>query len=325
MSERQIFVTGAAGFIGSRICEMLLDRGDTVVGIDNLNDTYDPSMKRYRLEPLLKRKNFQFIYGDITDLPLLENYFAKNPTEAIINIAGIPGVRRSVENPWIFLDSNMKGNLNLLESAKKFGIPKFIQASTSSVYGANAPFPTPENADTDHPLQPYAVTKKGAETMCYAYHYLHGIDVTVFRFFTVYGPKGRPDMAIFRFVKWISEGEKLRLNGSGEQTRGFTFIDDIAAGTILGLQKVGYEVFNLGGHESISMNDLITKLENLIGKKANVERGPLERADMAANLADITRARTVLGWEPKVSLDEGLRRTVDWYQRDRAFLKDVRM
>lgn len=325
MSERQIFVTGAAGFIGSRICEMLLDRGDTVVGIDNLNDTYDPSMKRYRLEPLLKRENFRFIYGDITDLPLLENHFAKNPTEAIINIAGIPGVRRSVENPWIFLDSNMKGNLNLLESAKKFGIPKFIQASTSSVYGANAPFPTPENADTDHPLQPYAVTKKGAETMCYAYHYLHGIDVTVFRFFTVYGPKGRPDMAIFRFVKWISEGEKLRLNGSGEQTRGFTFIDDIAAGTILGLQKVGYEVFNLGGHESISMNDLITKLENLIGKKANVERGPLERADMAANLADITRARTVLGWEPKVSLDEGLRRTVDWYQRDRAFLKDVRM
>lgn len=325
MNGKNIFVTGAAGFIGARLSEMLLDRGYNVTGIDNLNDTYDPEMKRYRLSAIEKRANFRFLYGDITDLPLLETYFAANQTDAIINLAGIPGVRRSVENPWIFLDSNMKGNVNLLESARKYSVPKFIQASTSSVYGAEAPYPTPETADTNHPLQPYAVTKKGAEMMAYAYHYLYGIDVTVFRFFTVYGPKGRPDMAIFRFVKWISEGMPLRLNGDGRQTRGFTFVDDIAAGTILGLEPVGYQVFNLGGHESISMNALIARLEALIGKRAVIERGPSERADMAANLADISKARRELGWEPEVDLDEGLKRTVDWYLREREILKHIRV
>lgn len=325
MSAENIFVTGAAGFIGSRICELLLERGYRVTGIDNLNTTYDPAMKRYRLETLLPKKAFRFVYGDITDLALLEADFSGKQYGAIINIAGIPGVRRSVENPWIFLDSNMKGNLNLLECARKYGIPKFIQASTSSVYGANAPYPTPETADTDHPLQPYAVTKKGAETMAYAYHYLHGIDATVFRFFTVYGPKGRPDMAIFRFIRWIAEGLPLDLNGDGTQTRGFTFIDDIAEGTILGLKTVGYQVYNLGGHESISMNGLIGKLEDRIGKKAQIRRHPMDRADMQANLADISKARQELGWEPKVSLDEGLSRTVDWYLSDRDRFKSIRM
>ncbi len=325
MSAENIFVTGAAGFIGSRICELLLERGYRVTGIDNLNTTYDPAMKRYRLETLLPSKSFRFVYGDITDLPLLEANLSKEEYAAIINIAGIPGVRRSVENPWIFLDSNMKGNLNLLECARKYRIPKFIQASTSSVYGADAPYPTPETADTDHPLQPYAVTKKGAETMAYAYHYLHGIDATVFRFFTVYGPKGRPDMAIFRFIRWIAEGVPLDLNGDGNQTRGFTFIDDIAEGTVLGLKTNGYQVYNLGGHESISINGLIEKLEARIGKKASIRRRPMDRADMQANLADISKARRELNWEPKVSLDEGLSRTVDWYLGDRERIKSIRM
>lgn len=322
---KNIFVTGAAGFIGARICEMLLDQGYTVVGIDNLNNTYDPVMKNYRLEALRDRAGFTFLYGDITDRAILQRWFAKHPTEAIINIAGIPGVRRSVENPWLFLDSNQRGNLNLLDAAREFGIPKFIQASTSSVYGADAPYPTPESADTDHPLQPYAVTKKASEMMAYAYHYLHGIDVTVFRYFTVYGPKGRPDMAIFRFVKWISEGMTLHLNGDGTQTRGFTYIDDIAAGTILGLKNVGYEVYNLGGHESISINDLIAMLEEMIGKKAIIERGPLDRADMLANLADVRKARAELNWEPQVTLREGLQRTVDWYRENRDRLQEIRI
>ncbi|MHC1773094.1 MAG: GDP-mannose 4,6-dehydratase [Flexilinea sp.] len=320
-----ILVTGAAGFIGSRISELLLADGLQVTGIDNINPTYDPRLKEYRLKKLQTIDGFNFVRGDIADFDLLEQMFVNTKFDAVINIAGIPGVRLSLENPWIFLESNTKGCLNLLEQCRRHDVHKFIQASTSSIYGENAPYPTPENADTNHPLQPYAVSKKGAETMCYAYHYLYGIDVTVFRFFTVYGPAGRPDMAMFRFVKWISEGIQLKVNGDGNQTRGFTFVDDIARGTILGLKDVGYEIMNLGGHETISINDLIKKLELIIGRKASVDYQPIFKADMLANLADISKARTVLGWNPEIDLSEGLKRTVEWYRQERDWLPDIRL
>ena len=319
------FVTGAAGFIASRICELLLEQGHEVTGIDNVNDVYDSRLKEYRLKKLESREGFRFFRGDITDFDSMTPMFDNQDYAAVINIAGMPGVRLSMEDPWLYLDVNAKGTLNLLEQSRRHGVMKFIQASTSSIYGANAPIPTPETACSDRPLQPYAVSKKSAEVQCYAYHYLYGIDVSVFRFFTVYGPAGRPDMAMYRFIRWISEGETIQLNGDGNQTRGFTYVDDIARGCILGLKNVGYEIMNLGGHESISINDLIAKMEEKIGKKAVVQHNPIVKADMLSNLADVSKARTLLGWEPQVSLDEGLQRSIDWYQSERSFLKDIRL
>ena len=322
---RHVLVTGAAGFIASRICELLLDAENEVTGIDILNDIYDRRLKEYRLGLLNGRDGFHFEKTDITDFEGLEKLFASNRFDAVINMAGIPGVRLSMKDPWLYLNVNTGGTLNLLECCRRHNVGKFIQASTSSIYGENAPFPTDETASSDRPLQPYSASKKGAEAECHAYHYLYGIDVTIFRFFTVYGPAGRPDMAIYRFIRWITEGEPIHLNGDGNQTRGFTYVDDIARGTILGLKNTGYEIMNLGGHESISINDLIGKIENLIGKKAVIEHHPVVKADMLANLADITKARTLLGWEPEVCLDEGLRRTAAWYLRERDWLKDIRI
>lgn len=196
-------------------------------------------------------------------------------------------------------------------------------ASTSSIYGANAPIPTPETADSSSPLQPYAASKKGAEVMAHSYHYLYGLDVTIFRYFTVYGPAGRPDMVMFRFAQWIREGRPVYLNGDGSQSRGFTYVDDIARGTIAGVKPLGFEVINLGGHEPITMNEMIERIEELTGCKANVEHRPFHKADMLSNLADVSKARRLLGWEPQVDLLEGMRRLVDWYLAERSWAKDI--
>jgi nucleoside-diphosphate-sugar epimerase len=323
-------VTGAAGFIGARVAGMLLDEGHTVTGIDNLNDAYDVRMKEYRLELLQGRPGFHFHRLDIGHYKALDVLRQSGQPggapayEAVINLAARAGVRQSVENPWAYVDTNITGTLNLLELCRQEGIPKFILASTSSVYGADAPLPTSEEAESSFPLQPYAATKKAAEAMCHSYHYLYGTDVTIFRYFTVYGPAGRPDMSMFRFVQWINEGRLLRLNGDGEQTRGFTHVDDIARGTILGLKPLGFEIINLGGHESIKMNALIAMLEELLGKKASVEHLPAHPADMLANWANVEKARRTLGWEPKVSILEGVAGLVAWYRRERAWASQVR-
>jgi UDP-glucuronate 4-epimerase len=327
------FVTGAAGFITARVVEMLLDEGHTVLGVDNMNDAYDVRMKRWRLERLMQRPNFTFYQLDISDRGQLEKAvqqeFGQNrnsqklPFDAVINLAARAGVRQSLENPWVYVETNMTGTLNLLEICRQYGIPKFILASTSSVYGADAPLPTPETADSDRPLQPYAASKKGAEALCHAYHFLYGIDVTVFRYFTVYGPAGRPDMVMFRFAQWISEEKPVRLNGDGEQTRGFTYLDDIARGTLLGLKPLGYEIINLGGHETIKINDLIQMFEELIGKKARVQKLPAHPADMLANHANIEKARRLLEWEPRVGLVEGVANLVTWYNAERDWARYI--
>jgi UDP-glucuronate 4-epimerase len=263
-------VTGAAGFIASRVTTMLIEAGHSVVGVDNMNDAYDVRMKEYRLARLRALPGFGFQQMDISDRERVAALAAEGPFDAVINLAARAGVRQSVANPWVYVDTNLTGTLNLLELARHNGIPKLVMASTSSIYGANAPLPTPETADSSQPLQPYAASKKAAETMCYAYHFLHGIDITIFRYFTVYGPAGRPDMIMFRLAKWIAEGIPVRMNGDGTQSRGFTYLDDIARGTILGLQPVGYEIMNLGGHQVISMNELIERMEKLLGRKAEV-------------------------------------------------------
>jgi nucleoside-diphosphate-sugar epimerase len=327
----KFLITGVAGFIAARVAEMLMDEGHVVVGIDNLNDAYDVRMKEHRLGKLQSIPGFQFKKLDISERSGLEALFAQeynqtreNPFAAVINLAARAGVRQSVENPWVYVDTNVTGTLNLLELSQRFGVPKFILASTSSVYGANAPLPTPEDAVSDQPLQPYAASKKGAEVMCHAYHYLYGIDVTIFRYFTVYGPAGRPDMIMFRLAQWINEGKPVLVNGDGQQSRGFTYIDDIARGTILGLKPTGYQVINLGGHETVKVNKLIKMFEEIIGKKALIEFRPAHPADMQANWAEVEKAGRLLGWEPLCSLQEGITNLIEWYADERSWVSQIR-
>ena len=319
-------VTGAAGFIASRVSEMLIEQGHTVTGVDNLNDAYDVRMKEYRLGRLRALPGFEFVRADISERAILDapSKILDQKYEAVINLAARAGVRASVEDPWAFMQTNATGTLNLLELCRRQGAGKFILASTSSIYGANAPHPTPESADSDHPLQPYAASKKAAEALCHSYHALYGLDVSVVRYFTVYGPAGRPDMSMYRFAKWISEGQPLQLYGDGEQSRGFTYVDDIARGTMAALKPLGYEIVNLGGHEVITMNGLIERLEQIIGRKALIERHPPNQADMLTNQADVSKARALLGWQPQVGLEQGVGRLVEWYRTNRAWAKDIR-
>lgn len=326
------FLTGVAGFIAARVAELLLDNGNTVIGVDNMNDSYDVRMKEYRLGKLIDRRGFEFWKVDISNREDLLNVFHKEfdrnkdvHCDAIINLAARAGVRQSVENPWVYVDTNITGTLNLLELCKDYEINKFILASTSSTYGADAPLPTPENANSDLPLQPYAATKKGAEVLAHAYHYLYGIDVTVFRYFTVYGPAARPDMVMFRLAQWIHEGKTVQVNGDGEQSRGFTYIDDIARGTILGLRPLGYQVINLGGHESVKINDIIHLFENLIGREAHVQHHPAHPADMRANWADVQKANELIGWRPEVPLREGIANLIAWYQTERSWASQIQI
>jgi len=315
-------VTGAAGFIGARTSEMLLQQGHTVTGVDNMNAAYDPRMKEYRLRRLQAAPGFTFHKIDISDKDSVFSAIADH-YDGLINLAAWAGVRASVENPWVFAETNVIGTLNMLELCRRNGIPKFILASTSSIYGAEPPYPTPETASSSEPLQPYAASKKGAEAMLHAYHHLHGIDATVARFFTVYGPAGRPDLSIFRFTQWISEGRPVRVNGDGQQSRGFTYIDDIGRGVISALKPLGYEIINLGGHEVITINDLIKLVEDVVGKKAQVVYGPPNLADMKNNWADVNKAGQLLGWEPQVDLREGITRLVEWYNAEREWAKDI--
>lgn len=318
-------VTGAAGFIGARTSEILIEQGHTVVGVDNLNDAYDVRIKEFRLRKLQALDGFEFVRDDISDREILnrQSPITNRPFDAVINLAARAGVRYSVSDPWTFLNSNVLGTLNMLELCRQTGCKKFLLASTSSIYGANPPYPTPETASSSEPLQPYAASKKGAEVLAHSYHYLHNIDVSVVRYFTVYGPAGRPDLAMFRFVQWISEGRPVLVNGDGKQSRGFTFVDDIARGTIAALKPLGFEIVNLGGHEVISINDLIGLTEEVVGKSAQVQYGPPNLADMFQNWADVSKARQLLGWQPQVGLREGMERLVEWYRAEREWAKDI--
>ena len=315
-------ITGAAGFIGARTSEMLINDGHTVVGIDNLNNAYDLRMKEYRLKRLQALSGFDFHKLDISDKTIIE-HFKGEKFDGVVNLAAWAGVRASVKNPWIYVDSNMTGTLNMLELCRHSGLGTFIVASTSSIYGENPPYPTPESASSNEPLQPYAASKKGAEAMTHAYHHLYGIDATIVRFFTVYGPAGRPDLSIFRFVQWISEGRPVRVNGDGEQSRGFTYIDDIARGVISALKPVGYEIINLGGHEVITINNLVKLVEDVVGKKAVIQYGPPDLADMRSNWADVSKARALLGWEPQYTMRAGIEKLVEWYNTERDWAKDI--
>ena len=320
-------VTGVAGFIASRVVELLLERGDHVVGVDNINDAYDVHLKEWRLSQLEGRENFEFHRLDIANLNALVQFWGslsgRATFDAVINLAARAGVRYSVENPWVYYETNTTGTLNLLELCRRNGVGKFVLASTSSLYGKDNPLPFAEDANTDCPLSPYAASKKAAESICYTFHHLYGLDVTVFRYFTVYGPAGRPDMSPFRFVKWISEGDPVQVYGDGTQSRDFTYVDDIARGTIAGVKPLGYQIVNLGSDQPVALMDFIRQIEKLVGKEAFLEYGPSHPADMQATRADIRKARAVLGWKPEFCLTDGLKNLVDWYQENRAWAQGV--
>lgn len=321
-------VTGCAGFIGSKVSELLLADGNTVVGIDNMNDAYDVRLKEWRLAKIQEHPLFYYHHLDICDRPALSDLFSQFAIRnlqfaAIINLAARAGVRQSVENPWIYIETNTTGTLNLLEIARQYNIPKFVLASTSSLYGQHNSMPYREDADTNLPLSPYAASKKAAETICYTYHYLYGIDVTIFRYFTVYGPAGRPDMMPFRFVQWISEGRPVLIYGDGTQSRDFTYVDDIARGTIAGLELLGYEIINLGSDQPMVLMDVVRMIEKMVGKSAQMTFQPMHRADVPATWANINKAERLLDWYPQVAMEEGIARLADWYKQNQVWAQDV--
>jgi nucleoside-diphosphate-sugar epimerase len=316
-------VTGAAGFIGAKVASLLLDDGHTVIGVDNMNHAYDVRLKDWRLAQLKQRPGFSFDQVDISDRQALFAALEGQRADGVINLAARAGVRPSVQDPRPYVQTNVLGGLNVLDWCRVQGVPKLVQASTSSLYGLGNPTPFQETADITRPLSPYAATKGASELLCHTYHHLHGLDVTVVRYFTVYGPAGRPDMSIFRFIQWVAEGRKLRLYGDGTQKRDFTFVDDIARGTVMALAPLGYEIINLGGDRPASMNDVIGKIEALLGKTADVERLPPAPGDMPATWAKIDKAGRLLGWEPGTALDEGLEACVAWYLQERSWARQV--
>lgn len=339
-------VTGAAGFIGAHTCRALLDQGHSVVGIDELNDYYDVRLKDHRLDLLLggdgsdvgedahrsrflgaecSHGEFTFRHLDLVDGAATGNLFERFDFDAVINLAARAGVRYSVEHPEVYASTNVSGAVNLLQAMHRNGVRKYILASSSSLY-AGAPPPFKEDYDVNRPLSPYAASKLGAEAMAASFHHMHAIDVSVLRYFTVYGPASRPDMSPLRFLKWIDEGTPITLYGDGTQSRDFTYIDDIVAGTLAALRPLGFEVINLGGgNEPMVINDLIRGFEEALGKKAVIDHQPFHAGDMASTQADISKANRLLDWRPQVTPADGLKRTVDWYQSNRSWLKDIEL
>lgn len=315
-------VTGCAGFIANRVAHFLLEAGHHVVGIDNVNDYYDVSLKEHRLAKL-ESDNFTFYREDLENRDVVKKIFDDHSFDAIINLAARAGVRYSMENPTVYMTTNAMANLYLLEEMRQRGIKKYILASTSSLY-AGQEMPFTETLAVNTPISPYAASKKSAEMMAHAHHHLYDLDISIVRYFTVYGPAGRPDMCIFRFIKWIDEGTPLTLFGDGSQSRDFTFVDDIAKGTIAALKPVGFEVINLGGgNQPISLNTIIEKLENLLGKKAQITNKPFHIADIKTTWADISKADRILGWTPKVTLDEGLEACVNWHNENLPWSSEI--
>lgn len=321
----KLLVTGSAGFIGARTAQQALDAGHEVVGLDNLNDYYDPSVKRHRLEALFRFPGFRFIEVDIENGGALDIVFADHRFDAVINLAARAGVRASITDPHVYMRTNTVGTLNLLERMVRHGIAKFVIASTSSLY-AGQPMPFTEDAVVTRPISPYAATKLAAEAVAHVWHHLHQIDVSVLRYFTVYGPSGRPDMAPFRFCEWIRRGEPITLYGDGTQTRDFTYIDDIALGTLAALKPLGYEIINLGGGNApLTVNAMIASLENALGRSVRINRQPAIAADMQDTAADISKAKHLLDWSPHTSPQQGLTLTAQWHLAQANWLNAVQL
>jgi len=309
-------VTGAAGFIGSHLCERLLDEGLSVVGIDNFDDFYDPQIKRDNISNCLKNKDFQLIEADIRDRAAMDK--AAGGVEIIVHLAAKAGVRASIAEPLLYSDVNINGTMFLLEAANKHKVGKFIFASSSSVYGNNEKVPFSEDDNVDFPISPYAATKKACELICHTYHHLYGIDITCLRFFTVYGPRQRPDLAIHKFSKLIEQDKPIPVYGDGSMMRDFTYIDDIIEGTVAAMNNCeGFNIYNLGESRPITVNDLIAAIEKALGKKAIRKYIPLQPGDVNRTYADITKAARELGYNPSTPIPDGLAKFAAWLRQEK--------
>lgn len=313
----KVLVTGAAGFIGSHVAEALLARGDEVVGLDNFNDYYDPSRKRANVEAALSYQRYRLIEGDVRDEALMDELFAGEGLDKVCHIAAMAGVRASIKHPALYESVNVHGTLTLLEQARRHDVRPFVFASSSSVYGASNPVPFREDAVVTRPLSPYAATKVAKEVLAYTYHHLYGLHCTGLRFFTAYGPRGRPDMAPYLFTKWIAEGRPVRQFGDGSSRRDYTFIEDIVSGVLGALDAdLPYELINLGRGETIRLDDFIHLVEQVVGKEATIVQELTKPGDMPITHADITKAQRLLGYNPSVPVREGMERFWGWYQKE---------
>ncbi len=312
----RVLVTGATGFIGSHLCERLLANGFTVVGVDNFDDFYDPRVKRRNIADCLKDSNFQLFEVDIRDSAAMDKVVGQG-VEIIVHLAAKAGVRPSIAQPLLYNDVNINGTMVLLELAKKHEIDKFIFASSSSVYGNNEKVPFSEDDNVDFPISPYAATKKAGELICHTYHHLYGMSITCLRFFTVYGPRQRPDLAIHKFARLIERGESVPVFGDGSAMRDFTYIDDIVDGTVAAIDKCGgFNIYNLGESRPITVNDLIAEIENALGRKAVKEYLPPQPGDVERTYADVTRAGKDLAYDPKTDIRTGLANFTEWLRRE---------
>jgi UDP-glucuronate 4-epimerase len=328
-----ILVTGAAGFIGSHVCLSLLERGEQVVGLDNLNDYYAVSLKEARLARISSKLGFRFVKGDLADRPAVEQLFASNCFDIVINLAAQAGVRYSINNPHAYIDSNLVGFINILEGCRHHGVKHLVYASSSSVYGANTAIPFSIHQNVDHPLSLYAATKKANELMAHTYSALYGLPTTGLRFFTVYGPWGRPDMALFLFTKAILEGKPIDVYNHGRMQRDFTYIDDIVEGVIRvadhtaianpvwsgqspdpGTSFAPYRIYNIGNNQPVELLHFIETIEKCLGKSAIKNLLPLQAGDVLATYADVDDLMADTGFKPATPIEEGIRRFVEWYR-----------
>lgn len=311
---KTILVTGSAGFIGFHISKALLERGDSVVGIDNFNNYYNPQLKEDRNNILSKHSNYKLHRADIRDKNIINQIFRNEPIDIICHLAAQAGARYSIEHPGEYVQSNIEGAVNIFEAARIHKTQDIIFASSSSVYGNN-PVPWSESQEVNMPINPYGASKRSTELLGYTYHHLYGLKMTILRYFTVYGPWGRPDMAYFKFADKISAGEPIDVYNQGKMKRDFTYIDDIVAGTLTAIDNPkAYEIYNLGNHRSEELGKFIALIEQNLGKIARKNFLPLQPGDFLENFADINRARRDLNFEPKTSLDEGLKKFVEWYK-----------
>jgi UDP-glucuronate 4-epimerase len=328
-----IFVTGAAGFIGSSLCVRLLERGDAVCGIDNLNDYYEVSLKEARLARLRRYPAFDFSRIDVADRAAMGRLFAHRRFDAVAHLAAQAGVRYSIENPFAYIDSNLVGFGNVLEGVRQSGAGHLVFASSSSVYGANARLPFSEHANTDHPLSLYGATKKANELMAHSYAHLYGIPSTGLRFFTVYGPWGRPDMALFKFTKGILEGSPITVFNGGNMVRDFTYVDDIVEGVVRVIDRPAapdpawagdnpdpatshapYRIFNIGNNQPVQLMRYIDVLERCLGRKAVIQMLPMQPGDVPATMADVSNLEQAVGFRPRTTVEEGVAKFVAWYR-----------
>lgn len=314
-----ILVTGGAGFIGSHLVERLLSSGQRVICLDNFNDYYDPQIKSMNIKESSKSRDFALFRGDIRDLGLVETIFEQDRIEKVVHLAACVGVRYSLKRPLLYTEVNVQGTANLLEMSRKYGVDNFIFASSSSVYGNSKKVPFSEEDRADRPVSPYAATKKAGELLCTTYHHLYGLNVNCLRFFTAYGPRQRPEMAIHRFTHLIEQGKEIPVFGDGTSRRDYTHITDIIQGVMSALdKKCGFEIFNLGHSETVELNSLVRLLEENLNKKARIKNLPPQPGDVDVTYADVSKAERMLGYKTETGIEEGVRLFVKWFREHKG-------